>query len=84
MAHSHLMVSMVQSHYTNKGIKDNKLFSVNIVDESWLYLTNYVNRYGEWKWCEYVLTSINMIVTLYMSNTISSLLDMIVKKDENL
>ena len=36
VAHSHLMVSMVQSHYTNKGIKDNKLFSVNIVDESWL------------------------------------------------
>ena len=36
VAHSHLMVSMVQAHYTNKGIRENKMFSVNVVDESWL------------------------------------------------
>lgn len=36
VAHSHLMMSMVQAHYTNKGIHENKVFSVNIVDESWL------------------------------------------------
>lgn len=36
VAHSHLMVSMVQAHHTNKGIHENKVFSVNIVDESWL------------------------------------------------
>ncbi len=35
-AHSHLMVSLVQAHYTNKGIRENKIFSVNVVDESWL------------------------------------------------
>lgn len=36
VAHSHLMISLVQEHYINKGIKDNKVLSVNIVDESWL------------------------------------------------
>lgn len=36
VAHSHLMVSMVQAHYTNQGIRENKVFSVNVVDESWL------------------------------------------------
>ncbi|MBQ9227916.1 MAG: flavin reductase family protein [Eubacterium sp.] len=36
MAHSHLMVSLVQAHYINKGIRENKLLSINIVDESWL------------------------------------------------
>ena len=35
MAHSHLMVSLVQAHYINKGIRENKLLSINIVDESW-------------------------------------------------
>lgn len=36
VAHSHLMVSLVQSHYINKGIRENKKLSVNVVDESWL------------------------------------------------
>ncbi|MFC2661657.1 MAG: flavin reductase family protein, partial [Eubacterium sp.] len=36
VAHSHLMLSMVQAHYTNKGIRENKVLSVNVVDESWL------------------------------------------------
>lgn len=36
VAHSHLMVSLVHAHYINKGILENKMLSVNIVDESWL------------------------------------------------
>ncbi len=36
VAHSHLMISLVQAHYINKGIRENKKLSVNIVDESWL------------------------------------------------
>ena len=36
VAHSHLMVSLVQAHYINKGIRENKKLSVNIVDASWL------------------------------------------------
>ena len=36
MAHSHLMVSLVQAHYINKGIRETKKLSVNVVDESWL------------------------------------------------
>ena len=36
MAHSHLMVSLVQIHYINQGIRANKKLSVNVVDESWL------------------------------------------------
>lgn len=36
MAHSHLMVSLMQAHYVNKGIRENQVFSVNVVDASWL------------------------------------------------
>ena len=36
MAHSHLMVSLVQAHYINQGIRENKKLSVNVVDASWL------------------------------------------------
>ena len=36
VAHSHLMVSLVQAHYINQGIRANKKLSVNVVDESWL------------------------------------------------
>lgn len=36
VAHSHLMVSLVQAHYINKGIRETKKLSVNVVDESWL------------------------------------------------
>ncbi|MBQ6247073.1 MAG: hypothetical protein IJK04_09430 [Kiritimatiellae bacterium] len=36
VAHSHLMVSLVQAHYVNKGIRETKKLSVNVVDESWL------------------------------------------------
>lgn len=36
MAHSHIMVSLVQAHYINKGIRENGRLSVNVVDASWL------------------------------------------------
>ena len=36
VAHSHLMVSLVQAHYINQGIRENKKLPVNVVDESWL------------------------------------------------
>lgn len=36
VAHSHLMISLVQAHYINKGIRESKMLSVNVVDESWL------------------------------------------------
>ena len=36
VAHSHLMVSLVQAHYINQGIRENKKLSVNIVNTSWL------------------------------------------------
>ncbi len=36
MAHSHLMVSLVQAHYINKGIRESGKLSVNVVDASWL------------------------------------------------
>ncbi len=42
-----------------------------VILQAWLYLTNYVNRYGRWKWYEYALTVVNMTATVYMSNTIS-------------
>ncbi|MBQ3335044.1 MAG: low temperature requirement protein A [Eubacteriaceae bacterium] len=42
-----------------------------VILQAWLYLTNYVNRYGKWRWYEYVLTAVNMTATVYMANTIS-------------
>lgn len=42
VAHSHLMLSMLQNHYTNKGIKKTKKVSVNVVDESWLKEADYM------------------------------------------
>ena len=36
VAHSHLMVSLVQAHYINQGIRETKKLSVNVVDASWL------------------------------------------------
>ncbi|MBR0384672.1 MAG: low temperature requirement protein A [Eubacteriaceae bacterium] len=42
-----------------------------VILQAWLYLTNYVNRYGRWQWYEYVLTAVNMTATVYMANTIS-------------
>ncbi|MDE5758467.1 MAG: low temperature requirement protein A, partial [Allobaculum sp.] len=41
-----------------------------VILQAWLYLTNYINRYGSWKWYEYGFTMINMVATIYMVNTI--------------
>ncbi len=43
-----------------------------VILQGWLYLTNYVNRYGRWQWYEYGLTAINMVSAIYMANTISN------------
>ncbi len=42
-----------------------------VILQAWLYFTNYVNRYGEWKWYDYALACVNMIAVIYMANTIS-------------
>ena len=42
-----------------------------VILQAWLYFTNYVNRYGEWKWYEYILVCVNMIAVIFMANTIS-------------
>ena len=36
LGHDHVMVSLASAHYTNKGIKESKQLSINIVDESML------------------------------------------------
>ena len=43
-----------------------------VILQSWLYLTNYVNRYGKWHYHEIIIAAINMIAVLYMSNTIAA------------
>lgn len=42
IGHDRLMVSLAKLHYTNKGIKDCKKLSINIVDESMLKKADYV------------------------------------------
>ena len=36
IGHDHVMVSLASAHYTNKGIKESKKLSINIVDEALL------------------------------------------------
>ena len=36
IGHDHIMISLANTHYTNKGIKSNRKFSINIVDEALL------------------------------------------------
>ena len=36
LGHDHVMVSMAAPHYSNKGIKEHKSLSINIVDEAML------------------------------------------------
>lgn len=42
IGHDRIMVSLAKAHYTNKGIKENKVLTVNIVDESMLKKADYV------------------------------------------
>lgn len=42
MGHDHIMVSLANAHYTNKGIKEAKKLSVAIVDEAMLTKADYV------------------------------------------
>ena len=42
MGHDHVMVSLAASHYTNQGIRDTQVLSVNIVDEAMLSKADYV------------------------------------------
>ena len=34
------------------------IISTLAVLQSWMYMTNYINRYGQWRWYEYVFLSI--------------------------
>ena len=42
IGHDRVMVSLVKTHYTNKGIKDTKTLSINIVSEEMLKNADYV------------------------------------------
>lgn len=42
MGHDHIMVSLAKSHYTNQGIRDTRVLSVNMVDEAMLPKADYV------------------------------------------
>ena len=41
LGHDHVMVSMAAPHYSNKGIKEHKSLSINIVDEAILARADY-------------------------------------------
>ena len=43
-----------------------------VILQAWLYFTNYVNRYGQWYWHEYILAIVNMIAVIFMANTINT------------
>ena len=42
MGHDHVMVSLAQPHYTNQGIRESRMLSINIVDEALLPKADYV------------------------------------------
>lgn len=39
--HSNIMVSLAKAHFINQFVKKNEVFSINIVDESWLNEADY-------------------------------------------
>ena len=41
IGHDHVMVSMAAPHYSNKGIKEHKSLSINIVDEAMLAMADH-------------------------------------------
>ena len=69
-------LTSIISEPVNGGIAPFSLFAYIITSfvilQAWLYFTNYVNRYGQWKWYEYIIAVINMIAVIYMANTISA------------
>lgn len=46
MGHDHIMVSLAKPHYTNQGIRESKVLSVNIVDEEMLEKADYVGCFS--------------------------------------
>lgn len=44
IGHDRVMVSMAKPHYTNKGVKENKALSLNIVTEDILPAASYVGK----------------------------------------
>ena len=42
IGHDRVMVSLAKLHYTNKGIKDTKILSINLVNEEMLKKADYV------------------------------------------
>lgn len=43
-----------------------------VVLQAWMYMTNYVNRFGRERWGENVAIVVNMCAAVFMSNTISA------------
>jgi len=46
------------------------IISTLTVFQAWVFMTNYINRYGQWRWHEYLLLSINMFAAIYLSQSI--------------
>ena len=44
IGHDRVMVSMAKAHYTNRGVKENKALSLNIVTEEMLPAASYVGK----------------------------------------
>ena len=42
LGHDHLLISCAKAHYTNKGIKESNMVSVNLIDELLLSKADYV------------------------------------------
>ena len=42
MGHDHLLISLAKAHYTNQGIRETGVLSVNVVDEALLRRADYV------------------------------------------
>ncbi len=48
------------------------IISTLTVFQAWVFMTNYINRYGQWRWHEYLLLAINMFAAIYLAQSISS------------
>lgn len=66
-----LTESVVDAPSLEAGELVRYLLAAFIILQSWLYLTNYVNRYATWSWWEYGFVAVNMVAATYMANTLT-------------
>ncbi len=71
IANMTLLIEEPENGVISWGMFLSYIVSSMVIIQAWLYMTNYVNRYCEWRWYECVLMVLNMFAAMLMSRTIT-------------